>query len=70
LYFALFLQATAYRPVTVLAGAVVTEAVLIAVFALIFSRIGRVAAAFRPVEVSASALLVMGMVWFFLRLKG
>jgi len=70
LYFALFLQATAYRPFTVLAGAIVTEAAIIAVFALIFSRIERVAAVFRPVQVSASALLVMGMVWFFLRLKG
>ncbi len=70
LYFALFIQATAYRPAVVLAGAVMIEAVLIAVFALVLTRIGRITAAFRPVQVSASALLVMGMVWFFLRLKG
>jgi hypothetical protein len=28
-----------------------------------------VAQALRPVQVSASALLVFGMVWFFLRLR-
>ena len=53
-----------------LSGAVIIEAVIITVFALVLSRILRITAAFRPVQVSASALLVMGMVWFFLRLKG
>jgi hypothetical protein len=70
LYFALFLQSAGFRPEMVLAGALATEAALIAVFALVLSRLGRMAAAFRPVQVSASALLIMGMVWFFLRLKG
>jgi hypothetical protein len=29
----------------------------------------RIAKAFRPVQVAASALLVFGMVWFLLRLR-
>lgn len=69
LYFMVFLQSTGYGPGFVLLGAAVAELTLIALFAVIFSRIGRLAAALRPVQVSASALLVIGMVWFFLRLK-
>src|SRR2546422_757833 len=68
LYFLLFLQSTGYAPGFVLLGAALAEAVLIALFALVFARLGRLAAALRPVQVSASALLVIGMVWFFLRL--
>ena len=45
------------------------EIALIALFALILSHVERIAAALRPVQVSASALLLIGMVWFFLRLK-
>jgi hypothetical protein len=69
LYFLLFLQSTGYAPGFVLLGAAITEIALIALFALILSRVMRIAAALRPVQVSASALLVIGMVWFFLRLK-
>jgi hypothetical protein len=69
LYFHLFLQSTGYPPGFVLLGAGMVEVALIAAFALIFSRIGRVAAALRPVQVSASALVAIGMVWFLLRLK-
>ncbi len=69
LYFLLFLQSTGYSPGFVLLGAGLAELALIALFALIFARVGRLAAALRPVQVSASALLVFGMVWFFLRLK-
>ena len=69
LYFLLFLQTTGYSPGFVLLGAALAQVTLIALFALIFSRIGRFAAALRPVQVSASALLVVGMVWFFLRLR-
>lgn len=69
LYFLLFLQSTGYAPGFVLLGAATTEIALIALFALILSRLARIAAALRPVQVSASALLVIGMVWFFLRLK-
>lgn len=69
LYFHLFLQSTGYPPGFVLLGAAVAEVVLIIAFALIFSRIGRVAAALRPVQVSASAMFAIGMIWFVLRLR-
>jgi hypothetical protein len=69
LYFLLFLKSTGYHAGYVLAGAALAEIVLIAAFAFIFSRINRLAAALRPVQVSACALLVIGMVWFLLRLK-
>jgi len=69
LYFLLFLQTTGYAPGFVLAGAALAEIALLALFALVFSRIGRVAAALRPVQVAASALLAIGLIWFFLRLK-
>ena len=69
LYFLLFLQSTGYAPGFVLAGAALAEIALLALFALIFSRVGRFAAALRPVQVSASALLGVGLIWFFLRLK-
>lgn len=69
LYFLLFLQSTGYAPGYVLLGAAVAQLVLIATFALIFSRITRWISALRPVQVSACALLVVGMVWFFLRLR-
>jgi len=69
LYFLLFLQNTGYGPGFVLAGAALAEVALLTVFALLFTRIGRVAAALKPVQVSASALLAVGLIWFFLRLK-
>jgi hypothetical protein len=69
LYFHLFLQTSGYRPGFVLAGAAFAEMVAISILALVFSRIGRVARAFRPVRVSAGALLVFAMVWFILRLR-
>jgi hypothetical protein len=69
LYFLLFLQSTGYAPGYVLLGAAVAQLVLIATFALIFSRISRSISALRPAQVSAGALLIVGMVWFFLRLR-
>jgi hypothetical protein len=69
LYFLLFLQSTGYAPGFVLAGAALAEIALLALFALIFSKVGRVAAVLRPARVSASALLAIGLIWFFLRLK-
>ncbi len=69
LYLLLFLQTAEYRPTYVLAGAFTGELLALAVLALLLSRIGRIARALRPVQVSASLLLVVGMVWFFLRLK-
>jgi hypothetical protein len=69
LYFHLFVQTTGYSPALVLLGAGLAEASAVAVLALLLSRVGRLAKAFRPVQVAASALLVFGMVWFLLRLR-
>jgi hypothetical protein len=69
LYFYLFVQTSGYRPGWVLAGAAAAELAAIALLALLFSRVARLARTLRPVQVSASALLVFGMVWFFLRLR-
>jgi HupE / UreJ protein len=68
LYFELLLRNTGYGPVWVLTGAALTEAVLLAIFAVVFTRIGRLAAAVKPVQVSASLLLAFGIVWFCIRL--
>lgn len=70
LYFHLFLQTTNYQPGLVLAGAAVAECLATAALWFAFSRIRRIAHALRPLQVSASALLVFGMVWFLLRLRG
>lgn len=70
LYFDLFLQSTGYRSALVLAGAIAAEASGIAILALLFAQLNRVAKALRPVQVSAAGLLVFGMTWFFLRLRG
>jgi hypothetical protein len=69
LYFHLFLQETQYPAGYVLAGAGLAELIAIAVLWLGFSRLVRMARALRPVEVSASALLAFGIIWFFLRLR-
>jgi hypothetical protein len=70
LYFHLFLQSTGYRAAYVLAGAALAEVAALSVMALVFTRVARVARALRPVEVSASALLLVGLVWFAMRLRG
>jgi hypothetical protein len=69
LYFHLFLEETHYPAGYVLAGAGLAELIAIVVLWLGFSRLARMARALRPVEVSASALLAFGMIWFFLRLR-
>jgi hypothetical protein len=69
LYFHLFLQTTGYSVGWVLAGAALAEVAAISVLALLFSRVVRMAQALRPVQVSAMALLLFGLVWFGLRLR-
>jgi hypothetical protein len=69
LYFHLFLRESGYRAPLVIGGAAVAELLAIMLLALAFARIGRIARALRPLQVSASALLVFGMFWFFLRLR-
>jgi hypothetical protein len=70
LYFELFVRTTGYSTAYVLLGATVAESVLLAGFAFLFSRIGRIAAALRPAQVAASVLLVVGLGWFFWRVLG
>lgn len=69
LYFALFLRNSEFSAFYVLAGAAVAEMLLLAIFALVFGRVARLGRSFRPVQVSASLLLGIGMYWFFIRLK-
>jgi hypothetical protein len=70
LYFHLFVRTTGYGPALVLTGATLAQATALAVLALVLWRVCRLAQAFRPVQVAASALLGFGMVWFLLRLRG
>jgi len=70
LYLYLFIVASDYHPGPVLAGAALAETAAIAVLAMLFARIGRLARALRPLQVSASALLLFGMAWFIARLRG
>ena len=69
LYFALFLRTSEFSPLYVLGGAALAELLILAVFAYVFSHVSRLTAQFKPVQVSASLLLGIGMFWFFLRLK-
>jgi len=46
-----------------------TEIAAISIFALLFSRVARIANGRRPVQVSALALLAIGLIWFGLRLR-
>jgi hypothetical protein len=70
LYFELFVRMTEYSTAYVLLGATAAECILLAVFAFVFSRIGRAAAALKPVQVAASVLLAVGLGWFFWRVLG
>ncbi|MBV9508640.1 MAG: HupE/UreJ family protein [Acidobacteriia bacterium] len=69
LYFDLLLRETNYNALYVLGGADLAELIAIAGIWALLSQIKRVAHVLRPVQVSASALLAFGMVWFFLRLR-
>jgi hypothetical protein len=69
LYFALFLRATGYMDWYVLPGAALAEIVLVAVCALVFGYLRRHLAALKPVPVSASVLLAIGLAWFVMRLR-
>ncbi len=68
-YFSLFLVESGYHAVAFLAGVGFAELLLIGVFALVAWRIARFSWMRRVAPVAASVLLVVGLVWFFLRLK-
>jgi hypothetical protein len=70
LYFHLFLQTAGYQAGYVLVGAAVAEIAVVAGLALVWARVIEWGRALRPLEVSASALLAFGIVWFVLRMIG
>ena len=70
LYLYLFIDTTGYHASAVLGGAAAAELAAIAIMAPLFARIGRLARALRPLQVSASGLLLFGMAWFIARLRG
>ncbi len=65
LYFFLFVQTTGYRPELVLGGAMLAEAAALALLALLLLRSGPLIH-----RLGEAALLLCGLVWFALRLKG
>ncbi|HYL36392.1 MAG TPA: HupE/UreJ family protein [Bryobacteraceae bacterium] len=68
-YFSIFLAQSGYHARTFLGGAVLAELLLIAVFGLILGLLARFRWMHRAVTVSATLLLVTGVVWFFFRLR-
>jgi hypothetical protein len=70
LFLHLFVQTADYRPGFVFLGAAVAEVAVIGVLAALFAKVAQWGQSLRKVQVAASALLVFGMVWFILRLRG
>ena len=68
-YFSIFLAQSGYNAATFLAGVALAELLLIAILALIVTRLARFTWMRRVVPVAASMLLTVGVVWFFLRLR-
>ncbi len=68
-YFSLFLIESGYHLPAFLGGVAIAELLLIAVFALIVRQVTRFSWMQRTVPVSASALMVTGLVWFLIRLR-
>jgi hypothetical protein len=68
-YFSLFLTESGYHIPTFLGGVAMAELLLITVFAVIVQQMTRIAWMRRAVPVAASALLVTGVVWIFIRLR-
>jgi HupE / UreJ protein len=70
LYFSMFTTASGYRTGWVMLGALLAETLQIAAAGWVFSRLARPLEAWRPVRAAAALLLVTGLAWFALRLKG
>ena len=69
-YFGLFLRESRMHPLPVLGGVTAAELLGLALFSWIVGRLERVAAALKPVRAGAGVLLLVGMAWFFLQLRG
>ena len=70
LYFALFLAGTGYQPAYVLSGVVAAELTLLVLLAWLWNLLARALHSFRPARAASAVLLVTGLGWFLLRLKG
>jgi hypothetical protein len=68
-YFSIFLNESGYGASGFLAGVALAELLLIAMFAALLGLLNRFRWLQRAVPVTASLLLVTGMVWFFIRLR-
>ena len=68
-YFGTFMQQSEMSPLYVLTGVAVTEAAVLALFAWLLARVTKVATAWRPVQIGAALLGVVGMVWFVMRMR-
>jgi HupE / UreJ protein len=68
-YFAAFLNESGYHLTAFLAGVILCELLLIALFAFVIDRLTRISFLRRAVPVAASLLLAVGVAWFLLRLK-
>jgi len=70
LYFAIFTSTSGYQVRWVLTGVAAGEILVLAVFAILFARLRKLLDTLRPEPVCAGLLLAVGLVWFFVRLKG
>ena len=68
-YFSIFLAESGYSAPTFLGGVAFAQLLLIAAFALILGLLARFRWMHRAIPVTASLLLVTGVVWFFIRLR-
>lgn len=68
-YFAAFLTESGYGFPAFFAGVAICELMIITLFAFLLGRLVRVSFLRRAVPVAASALLAIGVTWFFLRLR-
>lgn len=68
-YFAAFLSESGYHLAPFLAGVIVCELLLIALFAFVLDRLTHFKFLRRAVPVAASLLLAAGIAWFLLRLR-
>lgn len=72
LSYALYLTSTGYDPFSVLLGIALACILAILVFAVLLERLARIFSSIAPIatRVSASFLLLTGLAWFFLSLRG
>ncbi len=70
LYFGGFLQQSDMHSAYVLSGAALGEILLLGFFSMVWFRFKTAAEKLRPVQAGAVVLFVVGIVWFFMRVRG